>query len=381
MNKLLKISGLGVLVLILSAATLYFSDPVFWFRYFNVRPMESYQNNPFPTKERMFPQEAVAGADLELRIPVAVKEERSIAEEILTRAKETAIAFDSTSLIYIHKGVIQSENYWPDSVRDGPVYAFSMSKTVAALLTGIAIDQKLIESVDDPIGKYIEEWKDDERGKKITIRHLLTMSSGFEPTPYFSNNPFWKGQKRQIGTNLPRAALSYDLAEEPGTKWEYNGTNTFLLGLIISRTSGMRYTQYLSKYLWQPVGNSTAHMWMDREGGVPRTFVGIYAAPMDWARLGLMMLNGGKVGETQIVPANWIDEMVRLASTAAYYAYQIWLAVPNQEDKPPGDYYLFNGFGAQTVFVHPSSQTIIVRTGPLARNSDDFLNKLPTLLP
>lgn len=381
MNKLIKVFAVSVAIQILVIAGLYFSDPVFWYRYFNVRPMASYQNNPFPTIERMFPQEVVRGTDTPLIIPIAAKEERTIPDAILDRAVETAIKFESTSLIYIHNGVIQSENYWPDSVREGPVYAFSMSKTVVALLTGIAIDQKLIDSVDDPIGKYIEEWKDDERGQKITLRHLLTMSSGFEPTPYFSNNPFWKGQKRQIGTNLTRAALSYDLRDEPGTKWEYNGTNTFLLGLIISRTSGMRYTAYLSKHLWQPVGNNTAHMWMDREGGVPRTFVGIYAAPMDWARLGLMMLNGGKVGETQIVPANWIDEMIRPANTAAYYGFQIWLAVPNQEDKPPGNYYLFNGFGGQTVFINPSSKTIVVRTGPLARNSDEFLNSLPGLLP
>ena len=381
MNKLLKFSGIGVALLILATAILYFSDPVFWFRYFNVRPLESYQNNPFPTKDRMFPQEVVEGAKSPRVIPVASKEERTIPANLLKRAKETAKIFDSTSFIYIHNGVIQSEHYWPDSVKNGPVHAFSMSKTVAALLTGIAIDQKLIGSVDDPVGDYIEEWKDDERGQKITIRHLLTMSSGFEPTPYFSKNPFWKGQKRQIGTNLTKTALSYELVEEPGSKWEYNGTNTYLLGLIIERTSKMRYTEYLSKHLWQPVGNASANMWMDREGGVPRTFVGIYAAPMDWVRLGLMMLNDGKAGETQIVSSNWIRSMIEPAATASYYGFQIWLAVPNQEDNPPGNYYLFNGFGGQTVFTDPSKQIIIVRTGPLARNSDGFLNALPELLP
>jgi CubicO group peptidase (beta-lactamase class C family) len=381
MNKLLKFSGLGITVLILATAILYFSDPVFWFRYFNVRPLESYQNNPFPTKDRMFPQEVVEGTSSPIVVPVASKEDRSIPAELLARAEETAKKYDSTSFIYIHNGVIQSEHYWPDSVKNGPVYAFSMSKTVAALLTGIAIDQNLIKSVDDPVGDYIEEWKDDERGQKITIRHLLTMSSGIEPTPYFSTNPFWKGQKRQIGTNLTKAALSYDVIEEPGSRWEYNGTNTYLLGLIIERTSKMRYTEYLSRYLWHPVGNATANMWMDREGGVPRTFVGIYAAPMDWVRLGLMMLNHGKVGETQLVSPNWIHSMIEPATTAAYYGFQTWLAVPNQEDNPPGSYYLFNGFGGQTVFTDPSKQIIIVRTGPLARNSDEFLNALPGLLP
>ena len=381
MIRLFKFSGTCVAILILAMAALYFSDPVFWFRYFNVRPMDSYQNNPFPTKDRMFPQEIVEGASVPIEVPVASEEERSIPAELLTRAVETAKTFDSTSFIYIHKGVIQTEHYWPDSVKNGPVYAFSMSKTVAALLTGIAIDQNFISSVDDPVGDYIEEWKDDERGQKITIRHLLTMSSGFEPTPYFSTNPFWKGQKRQIGTNLTRAALSYDLVEEPGTKWEYNGTNTYLLGLIIERTSKMRYTEYLSRYLWHPVGNATANMWMDRERGVPRTFVGIYAAPMDWVRLGLLMLNDGKVGETQIVSSNWIRSMIQPAAAASYYGFQIWLAVPNQEDNPQGNYYLFKGFGGQIVFTDPSKQVIIVRTGPLVRNSDEFLNALPGLLP
>lgn len=378
--KIIKYTTVVLVVAALLAGALYFSDPVFWYRYFNVRKLDNYIEHPFPTVERMFPQEEVMGAPLPAAIPVAGDGQRTVSADVLKIAEETAKAFNSSSLIYIHRGQIQYENYWPEQVRKGPVYAFSMSKTVAALLVGIAIEQGLIDSVDDPVGKYIEEWQDHRRGDEITLRHLLTMSSGFEPTPYFSTNPFWKGQQRQIGTNLTKAALSYELVEEPGSKWEYNGTNTFLLGLIVSRRAGMRYTEFLSENLWQPVGNATAHMWMDREGGVPRTFVGLYAAPMDWARLGLLMLNRGRVGDRQVVPGSWVEAMLQPAQTAPYYGFQIWLAVPDQLDKPPGDYYLFRGFGGQVVFVHPQSETVIVRTGPIGNESAEFMNALPGLV-
>jgi len=386
------------LVVAAGAGVLYLSDPIFWDRYFHARNMEHYARYPFPNGRSHYPNEPVKGVAPPRAIPVAAVS--ALTPEFIAKATEIAEKHNSSSLIYLQNGEIQFAKYWPDGTENRFIFGFSMAKTVGALLTGIAIDQGLIKSVDDPIGTYLTEWADDDRGKRITLRHLLTMSSGLETSPLMSANPFSKSQQRQIGTDLTSVVFSFQLVNEPGTVYDYNGINTALLGIIISRTSGMRYAEFMAKYLWQPVGNGDAQLWLDRDDGIPRTFIGLDAVPMDWLRLGKMILDRGIVGEQRIVSETWLDQMIQPSAAAPYYGFQIWVgdrkaaevnrgAMPNHQswmvdagipmDAPSPKYFYFLGTGGQVVVMVPEKSLVMVRTGPLA--SGAFEAQMVEMLP
>ncbi len=299
---------------------------------------------------------------------------------------------NSTSLIVYHDGEIQLEKYWHGANDKWPVYSFSMHKSVVALLIGIAIADGDIDSLDDPIAKYLTEWANDDRAQ-ITIRHALQMNSGFEPMS-FPVNPFSKHVKRQIGTNLSATALSFRLQNEPGTVFDYNGVNPTLLVMVLERATGQRYANYLSEKFWQPLGNHDAAVWLDREGGLARGATSLFAIPMDWMRVGEMLLNNGRAANRQIVPADWIQKMKTPSTTNPRYGLLTWIGIDYAEErtldafigfaaiseKPfmAKDVFYFDGLGGQRVYVIPSQKLIIVRTGILARAWQD--TQLPNIL-
>ena len=238
-----------------------FSDVLYWDRYLRAYTFNTFVENPFPTVDRLYPQETVPGAQTPVTFPHAEAASRTISSTALDEAVAFAEESGSTSLIVSHRGVIQLERYWKGKGADQVVYSFSMHKSIVALLLGIAIDEGQIAGIDDPLAKYLPEWRGDPR-ERITLRHALQMNSGLEPMS-FPVNPFSKHVKRQIGTDLARTALSFRLHDEPGSVFSYNGVNPTLLVMVLERATGQRYAAYLSGKLWRPVGNEDASVWLD----------------------------------------------------------------------------------------------------------------------
>ena len=251
-QAVLMVVGGILLVLILGIL----SDVLYWDRYLRAYTFNTFVENPFPTVERLYPQETVPGAQTPITFSHAEAAFRTISSTTLDEAVAFAEASDSTSLIVSHRGVIQLERYWQGKGADQVVYSFSMHKSIVALLLGIAIDEGHIAGIDDPLTKYLPDWRDDPR-ERITLRHALQMNSGLEPMS-FPVNPFSKHVKRQIGTDLARTALSFRLHDEPGSVFSYNGVNPTLMVMVLERATGQRYAAYLSGKLWRPLGNEDA---------------------------------------------------------------------------------------------------------------------------
>lgn len=389
MRRLILLAGVLVL---LSVTVLVLVDPVFWDRYLRAYRFETFVNHPFPTVDRLYPQEPVAGVAQPRSFPVSDAADRTISAQALEAAAEFAEKTDSTSLIVCRHGRIQLERYWHGADAQTPVYSFSMHKSVVALLVGIAISEGHIKSVDDDVGEYLAAWRGDPRGR-IPLRDLLQMNSGLEPMA-FPNNPFSKHVRRQIGTDLAAAALSYRLVDPPGTVFRYNGVNPTLLVMVLQQATGMRYAQYLSSRLWRPLGNHDAAVWLDKKGGLARGATSLFAVPRDWLRIGEMILHHGRVGDRQVVPETWLREMITPSSTNPLYGYLTWIgsryaeqrtlqafkgfAAMEQEPFSAQDIIYFDGLGGQRVYVIPSQDLVIVRTGVLARKWED--TELPNLL-
>jgi CubicO group peptidase (beta-lactamase class C family) len=322
----------------------------------------------------------VAGDDGAFEFPVASAEELAVRPAALKSAENFAARFDSYALIVLQRGVIQTEWYGAGWHRERLTQSQSMHKTLVAMLIGIALDRGLIKSIDDPIGRYLAEWRTDPRGK-ITLRQLLTMSSGLIQRG-FSINPASEDFAWLFGSHVEPVILHTPLADwAPGSMFDYNNLNSELLGMVLQRTTGKRYATLLSRLIWQPMGGTDALVWLDREGGTAHTSCCLMATAMDWARLGQLMLNRGELNGNAILPSRWVDEMIATSRVHPWYGMQLWLGYPKDPNPRRGrrealgaydqkepflapDVYYFSGHAAQRVYVVPSRELVIVRLGP-----------------
>ncbi len=291
-------------------------------------------------------------------------------------------------LIVLVDGKIAYERYAPGFAVETRTLAMSMHKSVLALLIGNAIRDGLIGSADDPVGRYLDEWKDDPRGR-ITLRQLMTMSGGLR-NPAMGKFEF-DAFEIALGDEATAAALDAPAVERPDTRFNYTSVNAQLIGTVIDRVArrGGRgsYAHYLSQSLWCPLGNSDALLWLDRPGGDPRYFAYLDATLRDWARVGQLMLDRGRANGRQVVAADWIDAMVAPSPRNPNYGLLVWrgspwvkarpynreiaMTVPQREAFVADDVVYFDGFGGQRVYVVPSRRIVIARIGEMSMSWDE----------
>lgn len=234
----------------------------------------------------------------------------------------------------------------------------SASKSITSLAVGILIsqgklslDDKLCDILPDiynPITKFAH--------KGITVRNLLMMSTGvgFNETEVYSDEFYDKAY-----------ALS-PLAFTPGTDFAYNSLNSYMLGRIVEKISGMKLCDFVDKNIFTPLG-ITNYYWEECPKGHTKGGWGLYLTCEDMLKIGELYLCGGKFADTQIVDEEWIKLATsKQISTPAEigdfdYGYHIWVARDNT-------CYLINGMFGQNVFCFPESNICVAMTGGI----DDF---------
>jgi CubicO group peptidase (beta-lactamase class C family) len=314
----------------------------------------------------------------------------ALVDEVLQYADEQK----SMALIVIRNGKIELERYWPGYDRDSLFNPQSMSKTVLAMAAGLAIADGAIQSVDDPIGTYLEEWRDDPRGE-ITIRNLLNMSGGLaQIAPDYSPVPWSDAVRQHFGTDFDGPIFELALADSPGTRFDYNNNENNLLGVVIERATGQSYQDFIGERIWRAADLGPAFMYQEAPGGSVMKSCCILSRPIDWAKLGLLVLNDGRLGEQQILPPGWAREMVQPSATWSGYGYQIWrdpydttLGQPptsqtwwSTEDFAAEDVVQFLGYGFQHVWVIPSLDMVVVRATRVWPDEPWDQSKIPNLL-
>lgn len=253
------------------------------------------------------------------------------------------------------------DGYEPSSI----VPSFSMAKSVTSILIGCALDEQLIQSVDEPVTNYVPELKKNGFDK-VTIRHLLQMTSGIKFNESYYN-PFGDAATFYYGTNLRRAISRMKLEADPGTRFRYSSGDTQLLGLVLDRAlKDKTISQYLEEKIWQPVGMEYPASWsIDRKNnGLEKTFCCINAPALDYAKIGRLYLHKGNWNGEQLVSQRWVEESTKidtLNGSAWYYQQQWWLPSRN------GDF-MADGHLGQFIYVNPAKNMIIVRLG---RNRGD----------
>jgi CubicO group peptidase (beta-lactamase class C family) len=180
-----------------------------------------------------------------------------------------------------------------------------------ARIVGIAIDQGLIGSVDDTVATYVREWAVDER-RRITIREMLQQASGID-FPGFTGL-----LEMTLGDDVEPYTLNRGVAEPAGEHFEYNNINPEVLGILLQRISGKHYSQYLERHIWQYVSKDNGKIRIDSaQHGIPIPFCCLDAPARSWLRFGLLHLDGGRVGERRVVPAQWMRDIVTPSPASA----------------------------------------------------------------
>ena len=248
----------------------------------------------------------------------------------------------------------------------------SVSKSVTSLLVGIALDRKLIASLDAPVYRFFPEFDDlrSEARDRITLRHLLTMSSGLE---WDENIPYTdpaNSEIRMIFAPDPfRFAWEQKLVTPPGESYNYNGGSTELLGRIVQKVSGQSLEQFAKANLFEPLG-ITDFEWSVNPSGFAAAASGVRLRPRDMARLGQLLLQRGKWDGRQIVSETWIGDATatQIAGSQLYfYGYQWWLgrSLVNQKELT---WTAGVGLGGQRVFVVPSLDLVVVVTAGMYKS-------------
>jgi CubicO group peptidase (beta-lactamase class C family) len=325
------------------------------------------------------PLEPVEGAADARSLPVA--KQPVLSEDALAAAQDYASARNSNAFIVVQDGVIQHETYFDDFDRTTPIVSRSLAKPVTALLIGRAIHEGHINSLDQSVADFITEWQGDEGREKILVRHLLDMRTGLLP----------QGFSREPDDILNRAYLhprhdeviinDYPMTDEPGERYEYSNANAELVAPLIERATGMRYSEYLTKALLKPIGAMGGSVWVNREGGTAHSGCCLLLPAQSWVRMAMLVMNDGVWEGTRLLPEGYADAMRTATDENPHYGMGVWVAGPylakrgfahpsvpygkvdHREPYLDKDLTLFDGNANQVVYMIPSQDMIILRTG------------------
>jgi CubicO group peptidase (beta-lactamase class C family) len=276
-------------------------------------------------------------------------------------------ASGTTAFLVIHDDKLLYERYFNGYDERSLSTSFSMAKSFASALVGVAIDEGHIKSVNEPITNYIPELlKKDKRFEAITIRHLLTMSSGIKYEE--GGNLPWSEEaddtKTYYSTNLRNLALETSRIEgEPGEYFEYNYYNPLLIWMILERATGMSVSRYLQEKLWKPMGMEADGSWSldSKKSGFEKMESGVNARARDFGRFGMLFAREGSWEGKQLISRGWVEESTRAdTSTDSSLEYQYFWWIDTPDDR---NHFSARGNYGQYIYVAPEKDLVIVRLG------------------
>jgi CubicO group peptidase (beta-lactamase class C family) len=281
------------------------------------------------------------------------------------------------SLLVSHKGTIVLERYFNGARAAQVANIKSASKSVIAALVGIAVSRGLIKDVDQKIVDYFPELASDPEPKKrdITVEDLLTMRSGLESTSG-RNYGAWVQS-----ANWVRFVLRRPLVDEPGTRVEYSTGTSHLLSAILTKAVKKSTWQFAQEELARPLGFNLAKWPQDPQG----IYFGgneMLMTPRQMVQFGELYLNGGRIGDRQIIPRQWVDQADDGVGRSRWggdreYGHGFWI----REFAGHRSFYAW-GYGGQFIFVIPALDLVVVTTSrsDVSRERRDHLRQIYELV-
>ncbi len=256
--------------------------------------------------------------------------------------------------------------WWHPYYRRGELHSLqSVTKTITSVIIGVATTRKDFPELSTPVLSFFDTSKVkniDDRKRRLTIRHLLTMTAGFdwdEGVPY--SDPRNDCIRMEASFDWIQYVIDKPMALEPGQSFKYNSGASELLAHIFRKATNHDIEEYASKYLFGPLGIS-GYFWKRTPTGLPDTEGGLYLSEKDLAKIYYLFLKEGNWNGAQIVGKQWIKESttpeVHLSDKVAY-GYKWWL-----HQYADGKYaWAGSGFGGQWPVVIPEYNIVAVFTG------------------
>ncbi|CAB3766750.1 MULTISPECIES: serine hydrolase domain-containing protein [Burkholderia] len=277
----------------------------------------------------------------------------------------------TTGLLIARDDTILFEHYQYGRTDRDRLQSDSMAKTFVAMLVGIAVAEHRIASVDDKVQAYVPELRNTGMGA-VPIRALLHMASGIAFTQKYSGSDDDTTLHRLLFSPAgpgPVAAIKQfnTRVAEPDSVFNYASLDTEVLGVVLTRATGMTLSDYLQTRIWQPMGAEGNASWITDDTGQEIANCCLNATLRDYARFGLLLAHAGRFNGRQIVPRQWVLDATRPVAPGSYlalgrgdlpggYGYQVWLL--------PGSHGAFalEGIHGQRMFVDPVSGFVLVHT-------------------
>ncbi len=281
--------------------------------------------------------------------------------------RDTLEYYQTIAFLVIQNDSILYEEYWDNYNNESITNSFSMAKSIVGLLIGAAIEDGFITSADQKVGDFIPHFKKG-KNKELTIRHLLTMSSGSNWDESYTS-PLSLTTKAYYGNNLSELVNELDITSTPGELFEYKSGDTQLLAEVLKIATKKTLSQYASEKLWQPLGAHAQALWsLDKKDGTEKAYCCFNSNARDFALLGELILHKGWWRGKQLIPEAYIAESTSISSlhlkdaktgeVVDFYGQQWWLIKYNNLKIPYA-----RGILGQYIFVIPEKNAIIVRLG------------------
>ena len=267
------------------------------------------------------------------------------------------------SLLISVNGTLVEERYFRGATAARAANIKSASKSIIAILVGIAIDRGQIPSVETPLSTYFPEHLKGQPDKAgITVADLLSMRSGLETT---SNRNYGRWVQ---SPNWVRHVLQRPLVDEPGGRMIYSTGSSHLLSAILTKTSGASTLEFARRNLAAPLGIGLG-AWVRDPQGIYLGGNEMHMTPRDMLKIGDLYLNEGRRGDRQIVSAAWVRESLRPRTTSEWsgreYGYGWWI----RSLAGRRVFYAW-GYGGQFIFVVPDLRTVVVTTSVVEAGSE-----------
>lgn len=244
--------------------------------------------------------------------------------------------------------------------------SWSIAKSIASTLTGAAVADGSIASLDDPVVRYVPALRGGVY-EGVTIRQILTMSSGVRWNETYTDPQSDRRQLLKIQmTQTPGAILKFmgsrSRAGAPGSIWNYNTGETVVLGAVIEGATHRALADYLSEKIWSKAGmEEDATWWVERPGGMGVAGTGLGATLRDYGRFGLIAANDGRVDGRSILPPGWFDMAGKaqiIGTKPVDYGYMWW--IPPQTNPLNAGAFEAVGIFGQAIYVNRRERLVIV---------------------
>jgi len=274
---------------------------------------------------------------------------------------------DTVALLVISDGAIVYENYWLTGGPDVHWMSMSVGKSFVSALAGIALEEGLIRSVNNPITDYVPKLAGSAYDG-VKIKDILQMSSGARWDEDYSDPQ--SDVMRFIhafgtGESLDDFTATLVREREPGTFNYYNSMDTQALGMLLVAATGQSLSSYAEARLWEPLGMERDAYWITDDEGMEMAAGGLQLTARDYAKLGQLYLQNGNWNGRQVVPAQWVHDSVTPDAPHVMpglnpeypigYGYQWW--VPQGTE---GEYSAIGVYN-QFIYVNPTKRVVIVK--------------------